>query len=161
MSNRRSNGGGSPASAQSVRAAPMPSLCDIGRQIVALENIHDSYDTQELQRDLSSHQRHALERAKSLIFAQTEALVDLGLAMVPQTVPDVVAQLVMTDRRLDWLVACDMPAEEMKAIAEDVLHVVRASPPLLAKAGGIALEEVSNAGSDFSAWERLETVEVR
>jgi hypothetical protein len=32
---------------------------------------------------------------------------------------------------------------------------------LLAKAGGIALDEVSNAGGDFSAWERLETVEVR
>jgi hypothetical protein len=137
----------------------MPSLYDIGRQVVALENIHDAYDTEELKRDPPGDKRHALERAKSLVFAQTEALVDLGLAMVPQTVPDVVAQLVMVDRRLDWLVACDMPAAEMKAIAEDVLHVVRASLPLLAKAGGIALDDVSNAGGNFSAWERLEMVE--
>jgi hypothetical protein len=147
--------------AQSARPTLTPSLYDIGRQIVALENIHDAYDTEELKRDLPGDKRHALERAKSLVFAQTEALVDLGLAMVPETVPDVVAQLVMVDRRLDWLVACDMPAEEMKAIAEDVLHVVRAALPLLARAGGIALDDVSNAGGNFSAWERLEMVEVR
>jgi hypothetical protein len=159
MSNRRSNGGAGPTPAQPVRGVPMQSLYDIGRQIVALENIHDAYDTQELERGLPGHKLHALYRAKSLISAQTEALVDLGLAMVPETVPDVVAQLVMTDRRLDWLVACDMPAEEMRTIAEDVLHVVRAALPLLAKAGGIALADVSNAGGNFSAWERLEMVE--
>jgi hypothetical protein len=162
MSNRGLKAGSGPAAKQSSAIPiPVPSLYHIGCRITDLENVHDSYDTQQLDKALSSQQHHALERAKSLVYAQVEALVDLGLAMVPETVPDVVAQLVMAERRLDWMISCDLSGREMKGIADDVLHVVRASLPLLARAAGVPMEDVSNSDGDFSAWERLETVEVR
>lgn len=66
--------------------------------------------------------------------------------MTPETVPDVVAQLVLADRRLDEIVGCDMSVEEMRKIAGDVLHVIRMSLPLLARAAQIDLAEVAGEG---------------
>ncbi len=135
--------------------ACLPSLHDLGRQIVVLENIHDAHDTRELDPGLGSDEMHAVKRAKSLVFGQTEALVDLLLASVPDTVPDIIAQLLAAERRLDWLMACDMSVEEMKKIAADVLHVIRASLPVLAQEADIALADVSTSSGLFWASERM------
>ncbi len=64
-------------------AALKASLYEIGRQIVALSNLHDAYDQKGMERGLPFQERRALEKAKSLVFSQEEALVDLGLAMAP------------------------------------------------------------------------------
>jgi hypothetical protein len=133
----------------------LPSLHDLGRQIVVLENIHDAHDTRELEPGLGSDEVRALKRAKSLVFDQTEALVSLLLASVPDTVPDIIAQLLAAERRLDWLMACDMSVEEAKKIAGDVLHVIRASLPVLAQEADIALAEVSTSSGLFWASERM------
>jgi hypothetical protein len=146
MSNRRTNGGVGPTPAPSVRAVPLPSLYDIGRQIVVLGKVGDGYDEKELDRSLTFKERKRLEKAKSLVFTQEEALVDLGLAMTPETVRDVVAQLVLADRRLDEIVACDMSIEEIRTIAANALRVVRSSLPLLARAAQIDLAEVAGHG---------------
>jgi hypothetical protein len=116
-------------------AAPKVSLYEIGCQIVALNNVYNAYDTKGLERGLPIRERRDLEKAKSKLFRQEEALVDLGIAMVPGTVPDVVAQLVLADRRRDEIVACDMPAEDMQKIVADALHVIRAYLPALGTGG--------------------------
>ena len=128
------------------KAASKVSLCEIGRQIVALTNVYNAHDTKTLERGRPIRERRALEKAKSKLFCQEEALVDLGLAMAPATLPDVVAQLVLADRRLDEIVACEMSAEDMQKIVAAALHVIRASLPLLARAAQIDLAAVAGQG---------------
>jgi hypothetical protein len=70
-------------------------------------------------------------------------------------VPDIIAQLLAAERRLDWLMACDMSVEEMKKVADDVLHVIRASLPVLAQEVDIALADISTSSGLLWASERM------
>ena len=136
MSNRKQPTDGSNVRIPDISPASPPlTLLDIGRRIITLIEPYGAFDeaqTKAEQIDDHSKRMRSLRMAKrgvSLTFKQQEALVDLGLLMVPQTLADVAAQLSMVDRRMDMFRASEVSEDEMRDFLGATLHVLRAALP--------------------------------
>ncbi len=82
-----------------------------------------------------------------LVFLEQEALVELGMLMVPLSLPDVTAQLSLLDRRMDQFACSEIHVEEVEGFLHKALHVIRASLPVIAHAAQIDLRNV------YDQWE--------
>lgn len=129
----------------------LPSLYDLGLLICALSDERNRQDEIVLAtggtRGAPDWDRNEqAKRAMDLLFAREEALVDLGLTMVPEAPADAVAALSLVARRLDEACACDLDLEEMRAIARGALQAMRCALPVVAETAGVDLDDLS--GSD-------------
>ena len=160
MSSRK---GGLPpeeASARTSGISALLSLVDLGRQVIALNEICEGLDGERTPTDRYSADENKNRRARAaetgyqLAFDQTEALVDLGLLLVPQTLADVAAQLSILDRRMDLFHGSVVSEDEMSDFLASALHVIRSSLPVIAEAAQIGLGEVYDRWEAFCSAER-------
>ena len=160
MSRRK---GGLPPAEANVRTADISaplSLVDLGRRIIALNDICEDLDAARTPDDQysadesKSRRARAAEIGSQIAFNQTEALVDLGLLMVPQSLADVTAQLCILDRRMDLFHGSVVPDEELRDFLASALHVIRSSLPVIAEAAQIGLGEVYDRWEVFCSAER-------
>jgi hypothetical protein len=135
--------------------APLPSIFDLGRRIVALNDRCGHLSEEEANLPAEKHfRRHELQAAQMICCDREEALVDLALGLQPRTMADAAVLLALGWRQHAKFDPSDPDSFNAKRMNRQIQHALLSSLSIVAAAAGIAANETSS--DDIERWIKKE-----
>jgi hypothetical protein len=139
-------------------SAPLPSVMDLGRQIVRLLNRGDALSGEQLKlskrSDISPLQvwkrENECDRLMRRAADRRDCLTDMALGMRARTLGDVGVMLGLAWRLADCEVNCEYDSERSVRSQRQIVHALLTSIDVIAREAGLDLEET--VGGDIQAF---------
>lgn len=133
---------------------PMPSVLDLGRQIVRLSDKSSELQSEQINlkhQDLEPHQKYMRDRELQNVidraFDRECLLVDIALGMRARTLGDVAVMLGLAARVADLEAASEFDEEDRSLALAKITHALYTSLDVVIRETGLDLEEVVGVGT--------------